>query len=248
MIKKFFEYAAQADFEPIKSFHLKDDLNRKIWNEDDTLKDSIREDLLQIANDYLEYLEIDVDLEDVILTGSLANYNWSGYSDFDAHLIFDFKDVDKNVELVQKYLDTKEKLWKEQHEIVVSGFPVELYCQDINAGVTATGIYSLNNNEWIKKPTKQNFVPDEDLIRKKAENLMFAIDDLQEDYDNNVDYDVLMKKLKKVWKKIKDGRQAGLDREGEFSIENLVFKLLRRNEYITKIMDIRKEAYDKQYR
>ena len=57
-----------------------------------------------------------------------------------------------------------------------------------------------------------------------------------------------MKKLKKVWKKIKDGRQAGLDREGEYSIENLVFKLLRRNGYIQRVMDVRRKAYDKQFK
>ena len=54
--------------------------------------------------------------------------------------------------------------------------------------------------------------------------------------------------LKKVWKKIKEGRKAGLEKEGEFSIENLVFKLLRRNGYIQKIMDIRRKAYDKQFK
>ena len=248
MIKKFFEYAVQADFEPIKSFHLKSDINRDIWNSDDNLKDEIREDLLKIANDYLEYLEVDIKPDDIILTGSLANYNWSKYSDFDVHIVFDFTEIDKNIDLVQKYLDAKEKLWKEQHDINVNGFPIELYCQDANAGVTATGIYSLVNEKWEKKPTKQNFVPDEDLIRTKGEKLMSSIDDLEKDFNNDIEYDELMKKLKKVWKKIKDGRQAGLDREGEFSIENLVFKLLRRNEYITKIMDIRRKAYDKQYK
>lgn len=248
MIQKFFEYAAQSDFEPIKSFYLKDDLNRKVWNDDDSLKEDLRKDLIQIAEDYLDYLEIDVELEDIILTGSLANYNWSEYSDFDVHLIFDFKDVDENVDLVQKYLDAKEKLWKEQHDVTIGGFPIELYCQDIDAGVTATGIYSLTKGEWEKKPKKEDFVPDEDLIRKKAGKIMDSIDDLESDYKSDKPYDELMEKLKKVWKKVKDGRKSGLEREGEFSIENLVFKLLRRNEYITKLLDIKRDAYDKQYK
>ena len=71
---------------------------------------------------------------------------------------------------------------------------------------------------------------------------------MEEEYKSGVEYDELMKKLKKVWKKIKDGRQAGLEREGEYSIENLVFKLLRRNGYIQRIMDVRKKAYDKQFK
>ncbi len=90
MIKKFLEYFVQAQFEPIKSFHLKDELNPKIWN-DFVIDESVSEDLLKIANDYFESLElVNVELSDIMLTGSLANYNWSKYSDFDLHLIFDF--------------------------------------------------------------------------------------------------------------------------------------------------------------
>ena len=49
-------------------------------------------------------------------------------------------------------------------------------------------------------------------------------------------------------KKIKDFRKSGLDCEdGEFSVGNLVFKLLRRNGYIEKVMKIKRYAYDKQF-
>lgn len=247
MIKRFFEYLKQSDFVPIESFYLQDDLNRKIWNKEDYLKRDIKEGLIKIANDYLDYLEIDVELDDIIFVGSLSNYNWSKYSDFDVHLVFDFKSIDDNLELVSKYLDTAEKLWKVQHEISMFGFPVELYCQDIDHKLTATGVYSLLKDEWLVKPTKQNFTPDEDLIKEKSKKVMSSIDDIEKDFKDNLNYDELMIKLKKVWKKIKDARQAGLDKEGEFSIENLVFKLIRRNGYIQKIMDIRRKSYDRQF-
>ena len=55
-------------------------------------------------------------------------------------------------------------------------------------------------------------------------------------------------KIDKVWKKIKNYRKSGLDSEdGEFSIGNLVFKLLRRNGYIEKVMKLKRYAYDKQF-
>ena len=46
--------------------------------------------------------------------------------------------------------------------------------------------------------------------------------------------------------KIRNMRLAGLERSGEFSVENLSFKLLRRNGYLNKLYDIgRKEViYD----
>ena len=38
--------------------------------------------------------------------------------------------------------------------------------------------------------------------------------------------------LKHLKKKLKKMRQAGLDREGEYSFENIAFKVLRRTEYV----------------
>ena len=40
-------------------------------------------------------------------------------------------------------------------------------------------------------------------------------------------------------------RQAGLETGGEFSPENITFKLLRRNEIMTQIFDLMNNAFDK---
>jgi hypothetical protein len=248
MIKSFNEHISQAQFEPIKSFYLKSDLCRKVWDKGDNLKTEIRDGLLKIANDYLDYLEIDVTLDDIILTGSLANYNWSDYSDFDLHLVFNFGDVDENTNLVKKFLDASEKVWKFQHDLEMGDFPVELYCQDTNQKHTSTGIYSVMNEEWIKKPKRSEFTPDEELIKIKSKKVMIDIKDLESDLNSDMKSEIILDKLKRVWKRIKDARQAGLEKDGEYSIENLIFKLLRRNGYIQRLMDIKREAYDKQFR
>ena len=248
MIKKFFEYLVQADFEPIQSFYLQDELNPKVWT-DYTIDEDIRKELAKIAEDYFESLELgEVKLKDIMLTGSNCNFNWSKYSDFDLHLVMDFSEINDDVELVKKYLDAAGKVWNSQHDITIKGYDVEIYSQDISEEHTSSGEYSLMNDEWIKKPSKQDFTPDEDLIRKKSKLLMEAIDEMEEDLEKGIEYEELMTKLKKIWKKIKEGRKAGLEKEGEFSIENLVFKLLRRNDYITKLLSIKKIAYDKQFK
>jgi hypothetical protein len=248
MIKQFENFSSQSQFEPIESFYLQNDLNRKVWDKGDSINPELRKELLKIAYDYLDFLDIDVDIEDIILTGSLANYNWSKYSDFDLHLVFDFTEVDENKELVKKYLDAAEKVWKFQHDLQLSGFPVELYCQDTDAEHTSTGVYSLVDDEWFKKPKKENFVPDEELIRVKSRKVMDSIKDLEYDLETNKNSNYILKKLSKLWKRIKDARQAGLEKEGEFSIENLIFKLLRRNGYIQRLLDVKKKAYDKQFK
>ena len=40
-------------------------------------------------------------------------------------------------------------------------------------------------------------------------------------------------------------RQTGLDREGEYSYENITFKVLRRMEFLDKLSELETLAYDK---
>lgn len=248
MIRKFNEMKSEAQFEPLTSFRLKDELNPKIWD-NFKIDPETRESLLQIGNDYFDSLELEgVELKDIMLTGSLANFNWSKYSDFDLHLVFDFSDVNDDKVLVKKYLDSAGKMWNKQHDIKIKGYDVEIYSQDTDEEHTSSGEYSLLDDRWIKKPSKQDFKPDESLIKKKAGSIMDSVKDMEKDFEEGIEYDELNERLKKVWKKIKDGRKAGLEREGEFSIENLVFKLLRRNGYIERILNLKAKAYDKQFK
>jgi len=252
-LNKFFEFV-QSDFEPIKSFYIKDELNPKLW-EDFKLDVDVRKQLLQIAEDFFEDVEIETDIIDIVFVGSLCNYNWSDkYSDFDLHLIISHSDVDDNEELVEKFCDYAKKIWNNKHDIVIKGYDVEIMLQDIKSlklGLDTGrigGAFSLMNNKWIKKPVKIDFVPDETMIRKKAETIMDTVDGI-DDSLNEDDYKLSESNIKKVWSKIKKYRQSGLETEsGELSIGNLVFKLLRRNGYINKVMDMRRMLYDKQFK
>ena len=53
------------------------------------------------------------------------------------------------------------------------------------------------------------------------------------------------KKVKKLFDRIKGMRREGLKRRGEMSIGNIVFKYLRRYDYISDLMDLKYELYDK---
>jgi hypothetical protein len=76
---------------------------------------------------------------------------------------------------------------------------------------------------------------------------MSQIDDLENCIEEER-YEDFDDKLDAVWKKIKDFRKSGLESEsGEFSIGNLVFKLLRRNGYTDKVMSMKRRAYDLQF-
>lgn len=251
--KKFEEFN-QKDLEPIKSFYLKDELSPKVWENFD-IDSEIREQLVRIAQDFYENIELNTEVVDIALCGSLCNYNWSEkYSDFDLHIIIDFSDVDENYELVEKLCDYAKKIWNEQHNIKIKGYDVEIAIQDdddlkkaISTGRMG-GVYSLMKDKWIKKPERVEFEPDEKLITEKAKTIMMTVDDIENESDEDK-YEAFESKISKVWKKIKDYRQSGLESEsGEYSVGNLVFKLLRRNGYISRIMDLKRKTYDKQFK
>jgi hypothetical protein len=247
MISKYFEFV-QSDLEPVKSFIPKEVLNPKIWNEDMEIYPEVSEQLLTIAKDFYEKTEIEAPIEDIILVGSLANYNWSErYSDYDLHIVIDFKKVSKDVHIVDKLVDLARKTWNDTYDIKIKGYEVEVYIQDIEADGIKSGTYSLLNDKWLITPEKIDFDMDEETIKEKARRVMIQISDIEKELDK-LEYDDFKKKIDRVWKKIKNFRKSGLEEEGgEFSVGNLVFKLLRRNGYIGKVMDMKKKSYEKQF-
>ena len=244
---KYFEFN-QDDLDAVKSFRIKDELNPKIWT-DFEINSEVREDLLKIAQDFYGSTDLQADVDDIILTGSLSNYNWSEkYSDYDLHILINFTQVNESVELVKKYADSVKKIWNDAHDIKIKGYEVEVYIQDVSEPHTSTGVFSLLNNKWKVKPERVEFEPDEDMIEEKGKSVMMLVDDLEEEVDEDK-YESFLEKLQKVWDKVKNYRKSGLESEGgELSLGNLVFKFLRRNNYIEKIMKLKKKSYDKQFK
>ena len=244
---KYFEFN-QQDLEASKSFRVKDELNPKIWD-DFKIDDEVREDLLKIAEDFYASTDLEADVEDIVLTGSLANYNWSEkYSDYDLHILIDFTNVNDAVELVKKYVDSAKSIWNKEHDIKIKGYEVEVYIQDVSEPHKSTGVFSLLNNKWNVKPEQFNFEPDEDMISEKGKSVMMMVDELEEQVDEDK-YDSFIEKVQKVWEKVKNYRKSGLESEGgELSMGNLVFKFLRRSGYIGKIIELKRKSYDNQFK
>jgi len=229
----------------LNSFKVKDELNPKVWLPNGKLRPIVRDKLLNIADDFKEYLDIPwVDVIDVTFTGSLANYNWSRFSDIDLHIIIRYEEVgDDSDELITNYLMAKKNLWNDQHDIKVFGFEVELYAQDASEPHTSTGVYSIDNDKWLVKPKKGKPDIDKEMVRKKAADIMNKIDDIEDLFKKGKE-ELVLDKIDIIWDKIKTMRKSGLDRGGEYSYENIVFKVLRRNGYMEKLMNIKTNSYD----
>jgi hypothetical protein len=231
----------------INSFYLQDELNPDVWNKDGnnyTLKTEIRNRLLKTAQIFIDYLDIDFFVHDIILIGSLVGYNWSEFSDFDLHILYDPKDLGDDEELYSELFRLKKTVFNAAHDIRIKGFEVEVFAQDINEKESSVGSYSILNNEWIRIPEKEEFTIDKKTLEDKVQQWMDIIDGVLENAKDE-DIDDAIKLVTKYKDKLRKYRTCGLKKEGEFSYENLVFKFLRRNGYITKLEDFKNKITDK---
>ena len=230
----------------VDSFKLQKSLNKDIWDDKDTLSPKVKFKLLEIAKDFFKELELpsNVKLKDIIFTGSLANFNWSKFSDIDLHLVIDYSDFKEDKDFITKHFKVEKTLWNDIHDIKIYSYPVEIYVQNIDDKLEATAIYSVLHNKWILKPSKQEFSIDKGLLKKKADKFFKQGEDIKKDYANK-DYKQVVSKIDKLWDRIKTMRKAGLEEGGEFSLENILFKVLRRTPFMDGLDGMRKEAYDK---
>ena len=213
-----------------------DTLNQEIWN-GEVLQPRIRQALMRIAGEFIASLGLELMPDDVTLTGSMANYNYTDDSDLDLHLIFDFSVIDKNTDLVRVMLMAKKSLWNMNHQISVRGHEVEVYPQDMSEEHHSTGVYSILNDEWIHEPNAS--VPRVDMraVKQKAADLMRLIDAALQHQDR-------LPHINNIREKIKKMRQCGLEETGEYSVENLAFKVLRRTGYLQKLSEAALQARD----
>lgn len=234
----------ESDKKIVKTFNTKNVLSPTIFDKNGDkfkMNSDVRKKLIEISNDFIDSLGVDFFIHDVILTGSLANYNWSNYSDVDIHVVIDFEETDFKMDLLKEFFDAKKNLWNLKRDIKIKDYEVEIYVQDLNEEHTSSGVYSILNNKWVVEPSVDDPKIDDRKILKKGEDFARKIDSLVDNSKNsNVESDIEL-----IQNKLKSFRKGGLSRNGEYSYENLTFKLLRRNGYIEKLHQLKNEITNK---
>lgn len=213
-----------------------DTLNPNIWNPDNTIKPEVRDALLKVAQDFYAESELTAPIQDIYMLGSAANYNWGPSSDIDVHVLIDFNKLSMERDLVKKMVDSIKANWNKNHNIQVKAHRVELYIQDITEANRAMGIYSILNNRWVKFPQKLTLNLDKNIIQKKYTDMVLQIKNAIK--SNNLE------DLKRVLKSVYDMRESGLSKGGEFSSENIVFKLLRTRNHLDNLKNAVNKVYD----
>jgi len=211
-------------------------LNQDVWDGDE-LRVDVRYKLLEIAKRFVEYLEVpDFKLVDVILRGSLVNYNYTQYSDFDLHVVTDFAALDTDI--TEAFYMAKKKIWNDEHDITIKGHEVELYVEDKDAKNVSEGTYSVLDNRWLRVPEYRKPSIDDAAVSAKARDLMTQI--------NRAIKTGSLEDIERLQDKIKLMRQAGLDKGGEFSTENLAFKIVRNKGYLDKLYKNKNSKFDQE--
>ncbi len=230
--------------EVINSFNIQDTLVADVW-EDNKLKPEIREKLLVIAQDFFDSLELPEGtiLKDIKLTGSLANYNWSKFSDVDLHLVLDYSQIADNEEFARDYFLAKKSIWNQTHDIDMFGYPVEVYVEDENDDHTASGLYSILNDEWINEPVLNKIVIDKEDIKSKAEGYLTQLPQIEILF-NRGEYQKVIDLVNSIKERLRNMRSSGLLKGGEYSVENLAFKVLRRTDFVGQLNDLKTKSYD----
>lgn len=222
----------------------KSSLFPKFWK-NNNLNPIVARKLMLIADEIIESLNLtDEQVKDVIITGSIASYNWHELSDIDLHIMLDFDKIDDNFDLVKRMLDQTRINWNKKHNIKIAGKEVELYFQHYDEPHEANGIWSLELEKWLAEPIRVNPELDLETTEKKAEAIAKCVEHL---YDMFVDKDYkdAYEFAGKIKDKIARMRKSGLDKEGIYSPENLAFKMLRNAGYLEKLSTLKIEAYDK---
>lgn len=204
-------------------FH--DNLNEKLWGNSEMLPE-VRFKLLEIAKSFIDFIDIpQINLKDITISGSNAAYTYTDNSDIDLHLVVDIDPAKK------KYFDqlfnAKKNQYNFDHNIKIKDIDVEVYVQDSTETHHSAGIFSVLDNQWLSKPQAIKVNIDDQDVANKVDNYFSKIQMALKSDDIDI--------VKTIKKRLHSLRKTGLEREGEFSVENVAYKILRNKGYIDKL-------------
>lgn len=211
-------------------------LNPLIWDVNKKLHDPIREKLIKTAEAFLKDVEMGFNLENLYLTGSLCTYEWSAESDWDIHIVVKIKENLED-EVAKDYFEAKSKVFNKDHKIMIKGYPTEVNLKLQEEFHKGKAIYDLVKNKWVVEPVHPK-------VTLKTPEVLELTHQIEELIDNAVGTKAPLETLKKVGDEIKDMRKKGLEKDGEYSVGNLVFKNLRHSGSIKKLYDYKAKVQD----
>lgn len=222
-------------------------LNSKLFTKEEILKDRVRDKMLEIVDEFLEDLkeqDVKIKVNDILLIGSNASYNYTKNSDIDLHILADTKAVKYDKEVAEALYSAFRSIFNKNLDIKIFNIPLELFVETEDSARVSNGIYSVKKNKWVKKPIQED-IPEYDvealdeLVDKWEIKCKELINDIEADKLD--DEKKVVKMLEDIYNKL---RKKGIAK-GEYSIENLAFKELRNKGYLDQFKEYRNKLVSK---
>jgi hypothetical protein len=210
----------------IQGYDRHEELNPKLWK-GNSLDPRVKSALLDIARAFEEFVDINVPVVDVLITGGQVSYHYTDQSDLDLHLVIDYDQVECDQE-VGELLDSKRLLFKQQHQIEISGIPVEPGTEDLNRP-SVSAAYSIVKDQWIRDPKNYGSQIDDAEVKKQSLQWAKIIRGVLGQNDPET--------AKKCLSLLRKYRKIGLKKTGEYGAENLTYKSLRNQGLVKKLAD-----------
>ena len=222
-------------------------LNSKLFSKDEVLKDKVRDKMLEIVDEFIADLkeqDVKIKVDDIIMIGSNASYNYTKNSDIDLHILANAKTADYDKEIAAALYGAYRTIFNKNLDITIYDIPLEIFVETEDSTRVSNGVYSVKKNKWIKKPVAEE-IPDYDKVAldKLVDTWEAKCKDLIADIkaDKLEDEKKVVKLLEEIYDKL---RKKGVA-EGEYSIKNLAFKELRNKGYLDQLKDFRNELISK---
>lgn len=224
-----------------------DALNSKLFTKEEVLKDKVRDKMLEIVDEFIANLkeqDIKIKVDDILMIGSNASYNYTKNSDIDLHILANAKAADYDKEIAAALYGAYRTIFNKNLAITLYDIPLEIFVETENSARVSSGVYSIKKNKWVKKPVAED-IPDydKDALDKLVATWEAKCKDLIADIkaDKLEDEKKVVKLLEEIYEKL---RKKGVA-ESEYSIKNLAFKELRNKGYLDQLKDYRNELISK---
>lgn len=213
-----------------ESIEVHDTLNPKLYNGME-MKQEVFDKLTEIYKEFLDFIDIPLNIVDVEVVGSNASYNYNENSDIDLHIIVNSEVTYVEPTILRQLYNDRKGAFNRDYDITVEGIPVELYIEDVNDGNATNGRYSLLEQRWVVEPQPIHYeIPDitQDLMSYQEKCSELLASDNAEEVRQFINDLYMMRKL-------------GLAEGGEASTGNLIFKELRS---INMLQDLKDHYYE----
>lgn len=207
-------------------YYINNKLEPTIWD-GYSLNDEVYDALINISSTFFNQLHIQgLIVEDIILTGSICNFNYTTKSDIDLHFIVDFNNLPPNCPIpFDDYFNTKKKVFNIEHDITIYGRPVEIYIEDSNFPSKSQGKYSIIKHKWLSIPNFNELNQSYDFDMSKLTEIVSEIKNI---ISSPYNIDSANEMLDKIYQM----RTDALTTDGEFSEGNIIFKFLRNDGWV----------------